>query len=105
MKTFNLVRTQDVSGISGVGVVGEGCVFHDGKVVLHWFGSVHSIEIHDSLEDLLTIHGHGGLTTVEWDDPEQLCTCDGGPQGEGLVSVPHAKDCPAEIYYKQNGYY
>ncbi len=69
MKTFNLVRTEDVSGISGTGVVGEGCVFHDGKVALHWFGSVHSIEIHDSLEDLLTIHGHGGLTTVEWDKP------------------------------------
>jgi hypothetical protein len=22
------------------------------------------------------------------------CDCDGGPQGEGLVSIPHADSCP-----------
>lgn len=25
---------------------------------------------------------------------EPDCTCDGGPQGEGLVSVPHDPSCP-----------
>lgn len=27
-----------------------------------------------------------------------LCDCDGGPQGEGLVSLPHELTCPAALY-------
>ncbi len=26
--------------------------------------------------------------------PLDRCTCDGGPQGEGLVSIPHEPHCP-----------
>lgn len=69
-KTFKLVRLKDVSGISGDGLVAEGIVFHDGQTVLSWFGRIHSIEIFPEVSDVLKIHGHGGLTVIEWDEPQ-----------------------------------
>ena len=65
-RIFQLVRNEDVSGISGVGVVAEGVQFHDGQCVLSWFGQYHSMEVHPSIEQVLTLHGHGGRTTVNW---------------------------------------
>lgn len=31
------------------------------------------------------------------DLPGEECACDGGPQGEGMVSIPHAADCPKAV--------
>jgi len=67
MKTFYLNRLLDVSGVSGVGRVAEGCQFHDGMCVLSWLGTIPSIEIHPSVESLLMIHGHQGATTIVWE--------------------------------------
>lgn len=36
MEIFELVRNNDVTGISGVGVVAEGVIFSDGTVALRW---------------------------------------------------------------------
>lgn len=66
MKTFHLIRKEDVSGVSGTGRVAEGVQFHDGQVVMSWFGQLHSIAIYPSIEILISIHGHDGRTTVEW---------------------------------------
>ena len=66
-KTFKLVRSVDVSGISGTGSIAEGIVFHDKQTVLSWFGRIHSIEVFPCLENVLEIHGHGGATKIEWD--------------------------------------
>ena len=68
MKTFHLVRREDVSGVSGVGVVAEGVLFHDGQVVMSWFGRHHTIEVAPRLEDVLEIHGHDGRTVIEWEN-------------------------------------
>jgi hypothetical protein len=68
MKPFYLVRSEDVSGISGTGVVAEGCVFTNGKVVLAWVTEYHSITVFDSLEEVILIHGHDGRTRVVWVD-------------------------------------
>lgn len=68
MRRFQLNRREDVSGMSGVGIVAEGAVFHDGQVVISWFGNFHSMEVWPSIESAERIHGHGGLTTVEWLD-------------------------------------
>jgi hypothetical protein len=67
MRLFFLVRDEDVSGVSGIGVVAEGVEFSDGKVVIRWRG-VHSCStvVWDSLEDAIAIHGHDGRTRVEW---------------------------------------
>ena len=52
--------------MSGTGRVAEGVVFHDGQVVMSWFGQHHSIVIYPSLESAIAIHGHEGRTTIEW---------------------------------------
>lgn len=64
MKTFTLNRKTDVSGISGSGVVCEGCIFSNGKVALNWLTEISSIVIHDSLENVRKIHGHNGDTEI-----------------------------------------
>ena len=71
MKRFNLVRTEDVSGVSGTGVVAEGVMFSTGKCVLAWVTRFRSIAVYDSIEELESIHGHDGRTQVVWiDAPE-----------------------------------
>jgi hypothetical protein len=62
---FVLFRNEDVSGVSGTGVVAEGCVFSNGRVALQWRSNgLESIAIHESIESLEQIHGHGGRTHI-----------------------------------------
>lgn len=68
MRTFKTVRTHDVSGVSGTGVVTEGVEFTDGTVVLKWLTSTSSTAFYNSIEDVIAIHGHEGSTTIQWDD-------------------------------------
>ncbi len=63
-RLFTLVRTEDVSGTSGLGVVAEGVEFSDGTCVLHWISQLHSIEICANLHVVDQIHGHEGRTKV-----------------------------------------
>lgn len=65
-KLFKLNRITDHSGISGCGIVAYGTLFPCGKSVICWNGSVNSITIYDTLEQLESIHGHGGKTLIEW---------------------------------------
>jgi hypothetical protein len=39
LRVFQLMRDEDVSGVSGVGRVAVGVVFPSGKVVLEWLRS------------------------------------------------------------------
>lgn len=78
-RRFNLVRTEDVSGLSGTGTVGEGCEFSDGTVVLRWRdaeseevrarGVRPTTVLFESLDSVLALHGHNGATTIEMVDP------------------------------------
>lgn len=68
LKRFHLEREADVSGISGCGVVAFGVIFADGQIALHWEGLHSSINIYRSVDDLLFIHGHEGLTRIVFDD-------------------------------------
>ncbi len=70
MRTFKLVRDEDVSGISGTGVVAEGVVFHDGKALMEWFGEYPTVTEFPSIEAVIAIHSHGGKTRVVFDDEE-----------------------------------
>ena len=65
MKIFHLARAEDVSGISGTGVVAEGVQFQDGQCVICWINHG-SVAVYHSLESLLLIHGHEGKTKVVW---------------------------------------
>jgi hypothetical protein len=68
MRRFHLVRDEDVSGVSGIGVVAEGVEFSDGKVAIRWLTGTASTVIWDNSEDAVAIHGHGGKTHIEWLD-------------------------------------
>ena len=66
MRLFKLVRNEDVHGVSGTGIVAEGVQFHDGQVVMSWFGRLHTLEVSPSIETTEAIHGHDGRTKVVW---------------------------------------
>lgn len=68
MKTFKLLRHEDITGISGTGVVAEGVEFSKGHVVVAWLSDKPSIVIHENIENVLAIHGHGGKTELIWND-------------------------------------
>lgn len=65
-RTFELVRYRDPSGVSGTGVVAEGCEFTDGSVVLRWRGDNPATAVWPNLNAVLAVHGHGGATQVRW---------------------------------------
>jgi hypothetical protein len=64
MRTFELHRDTDETGISGTGRIAEGAVFEDGTCVLRWVTAQRSAGVYESLASLLAIHGHGGKTRV-----------------------------------------
>lgn len=68
MRRFNLIRTEDASGVSGVGNVAQGVQFDDGICVMRWLTSTASTAHYDSITDVVTIHGHEGRTKVSWID-------------------------------------
>ncbi|MFI7066317.1 hypothetical protein ACIBL3_35345 [Kribbella sp. NPDC050124] len=65
-RTFELVRYRDPSGVSGTGVVAEGCVFSDGSVALRWCGSNPATAVWPDIDSVLAVHGHQGATEVRW---------------------------------------
>lgn len=64
IRTLHLERDEDVSGISGTGIVAYGVEFPDGSVVLRWDTKVRSTVFYDSIQDVETITGHGGRTRI-----------------------------------------
>jgi hypothetical protein len=71
-QTFELVRYTDISGVSGTGVVAEGCVFTDGSVALRWHGANPSTAVWPDLDSILAVHGHRGATVVRWLDVSEM---------------------------------
>jgi len=69
MRRFHLLRSEDISGLSGCGIVACGVVFDDGKVAMEWTGNHSSINIYSNIEDVEYLHGHQGRTQVIWEDP------------------------------------
>jgi hypothetical protein len=62
VRRFELHRDQDVSGISGTGLVAQGVQFDDGTVVIRWRGDRPSTVAWASIEDAWHVHAHGGST-------------------------------------------
>jgi hypothetical protein len=78
MRTFQLIRYKDLTGVSGIGVVAVGKVLKNGQCVLKWIskakladGSVRTIKtltLHECWENVVLLHGHNGATVLKWDD-------------------------------------
>lgn len=64
MRTFELHRLEDETGISGIGIIAEGVEFSDGTCALRWKTSARSTAIYDNLKSLEQIHGHQGKTKI-----------------------------------------
>lgn len=67
-RPFALRRTEDVTGVSGTGIVALGVEWPDGLVVLRWTSDwPTSVVFHDrGMESVEAVHGHGGKTQVVW---------------------------------------
>jgi hypothetical protein len=68
MRRFYLVRHVDPSGVSGTGIVAHGVEFCDGSVALRWICAKPSTSVWDSIEDMISVHGHAGSTIIRWLD-------------------------------------
>jgi hypothetical protein len=68
VRTFDLIRIKDPSGMSGTGKVAEGIEFSNGRIALSWMTPRASVEIWNSIADLIYIHGHGDEQTsvIAW---------------------------------------
>src|SRR5262245_15896268 len=71
-RRFQLMRDEDVSGVSGTGVVADGVEFPDGSVALRFRGDWPTTNPHPSIESVIGVHGHGGKTRVVWLDARPM---------------------------------
>jgi hypothetical protein len=72
MRRFVLVRVKDLTGVTGTGIVAEGTVFTDGRSVIRWLREPHSMGIYQSLNDVITVHGHEGGTRLHFIDEGEI---------------------------------
>lgn len=70
IRRFQFVRTEDVSGVSGTGVVAEGVEWTDGCVTLRWLSHTSSYGIFNNMKAFIAVHGHSGAGEVVWLDPD-----------------------------------
>ena len=69
IKTFYLKRHEDPSGVSGTGIIAVGVVYPNGQAHMQWVSYRTSFEMHDSINNLIEIHGHEGSTELIYGDP------------------------------------
>lgn len=68
MRRFILLRHDDVTGVSGTGIVAEGVVFSDGAVAVRWPSDTPCTSAWEDVNHVRIIHGHSGRTVVRWLD-------------------------------------
>ena len=76
IRTFTVCRQDDETGVSGTGVVIEGCKLATGQCIIHWLYPPPrgGIAIFDSMNDFITVHikpHPGNRTIITYDDGEQ----------------------------------
>ena len=87
MRTFELHRAEDETGVSGVGIIAEGCRFSDGWCAMRWKNEPRTTTLFPSIEVVEKIHGHGGKTKIVWT---------GDPTGRGATDCTqdHSEGVP-----------
>ncbi|MFB7594644.1 hypothetical protein [Streptomyces sp. NPDC056160] len=94
--TFIVQRNEDVTGISGEGIVAEGVCFSDGWAVTHWLDRPPMNEPKTEVwhnpgtEPFEKISGHGGRTHIVWADEDQA-------HGKLAADVAEASDVPGGV--------
>lgn len=64
VKRFYLLRKEDLTGMSGEGIVAFGVVLPSGKAILEWVTQLTSVALYDDLGSLEAIHGHEDRTKI-----------------------------------------
>lgn len=72
MKLFHFYRSNDETGISGTGPVVEGVQFTNGWCALRWISDKSSICFYQSIDEVKSIHSHGGKTEIIVHDFEPI---------------------------------
>ncbi|MEX5637485.1 hypothetical protein [Parafrankia sp. FMc2] len=89
IRRFHLERDVDVSGVSGTGAVAFGVQAPDGTCVLWWNSDHGSVALYPSMETLLAIHGHAGMTRAVYiDSPESPAAVPTTVQADSAVADP-----------------
>ncbi len=93
IRTFTVCRQADESGVSGDGVVIEGCVLATGQAIVHWLYPPPrgSIAVFDSYDDFIKVHiaphpKNGTIITFE----------DGEQKFYGMPETPQEEETSAE---------
>ena len=68
MSRFQLVRDEDETGVSGIGLVAEGVEFTSGMVAMTWLSPHRCVNVYESIKTVIELHGHNGKTRVVFVD-------------------------------------
>jgi hypothetical protein len=71
VRSFDLVRDVDETGVSGTGRVAQGVEFDDGTVALRWLTEFASTAVYASMATVAHIHGHNGATRIVFGDDHE----------------------------------
>lgn len=71
MRRFYMMRMEDESGVSGVGIILEGVEFSNGKTAITWHSHMGVVGVYDSVKVVQLLHGHEGKTEIKWIDEEE----------------------------------
>ena len=75
MKKFTVFRRFDESGVSGAGIVVQGCVWADGQCAYQWMnGKSPEVEFRQNFDKFLEIHIRShpkNKTIITWEDGVQ----------------------------------
>jgi hypothetical protein len=66
VKTFELHRDIDETGVSGTGIIAQGCVFADGWCAMRWLNEPRTTTLFPDIDTVEKIHGHKGKTKIVW---------------------------------------
>ena len=97
IRTFTVCRQKDETGVSGDGIIVEGCRFATGHTVIHWLPPAPrgSIAFFDNFDDFIKIHVSSHPTNgtiITYDDGEQtIYGIDGSVQKNEAPSFSEEK--------------
>jgi hypothetical protein len=107
-RRFHLLRHQDISGVSGTGIVADGVIWPDGTASLRWRGERPSTVHWDRIADAKAVHGHGGATEIVLDDAADRLAriaeahsknqTSGGMTDGYCDECAHAWPCPTNVW-------
>lgn len=66
MRIGYLERLEDVTGVSGTGIVAEFVELSNGRVVVSWLSAHHSLNLYDNMKEATEIFSHNGKTIARY---------------------------------------